>query len=259
MILTESELREMWRDGKNALPAFPPGTSFTPSAWDFLRAHQLIPQFSGSTAAHPTADVPLTPAAPVEPTARPAWDKPAAFPVVLGGPLPICSECGQPLPHKPEHMTQLDAGHFAPKTHPRIKLRGQIDSLHALVMLASAQARERQALALAERLDSLAAYCREIQSAEYHARPVAPLSLDGKSAEEIHAISHHPERYLGRQHLAPGPQDGVLLHWLNYLRAETRRIEIVSLEVYPPPARQDLCEALNRLSSAVYYLELTLI
>jgi len=35
-----------------------------------------------------------------------------------------------------------------------------------------------------------------------------------------------------------------------------REAEIVALETYPPPARADLSRALNRLSSAVYYLEL---
>jgi ethanolamine utilization cobalamin adenosyltransferase len=159
--------------------------------------------------------------------------------------------------HKPEHMTQLDAGHFAPKTDPRIKLRGRLDTLHALVMLVSSQAR-RGLPHLAGLLDTLAAYCREIQSAEYNNRPVSPLQLGGKTAEEIHAISHHPERHLGIAHIVPGPEDLTILHWLNYLRATAREIEIAALEVYPPPEREDLVTALNRLSSAVYYLELLL-
>ena len=252
MVITESELREMWRDGKNELPSFPQGTTFTPSARDFLRAHHLTPQFSPPPEPGGRPALP----GPPGPPDRPAWDKPGAFPVVLSGPIPVCSECGQPLPHKPEHMTQLDAGHFAPKTHPRIKLRGQIDTQHALVMLVAAQARERNLPELAAHLDTLAAYCREIQSAEYHNRPVAPLALNGKSAEEIHAISHHPDRYLGKEHLVPGPRDGVMLHWLNYLRATSCQLEILALEVYPPPAREDLSQAMNRFSSAVYYLEL---
>lgn len=250
MVITESELRSLWRDGKHPLPPFPPGTTFTPAAQDFLKSHQLEPRVltspSENGAAPPEAQA----------TVAPTWDRPGEFPVVLSGPIPVCQTCGQPVKNKPEHMTQLDAGHFAAKTHPRILLRGQVDVLHALVMLVAAEARERSLPRLAGALDSLAAYCREIQSAEYNDRPVAPLVLLGKTAEEIHVISHHPDRTLGIAHIVPGPQDPPLLHWLNTLRATARQVEITGLQVYPPPARPDLVEALNRLSSAVYFLEL---
>lgn len=246
MVITESELRELWRDGKNPLPPFPAGATFTPSALDFLKSHNLQPQFETQS----------QPPGQAQPAGKPAWDRPGEFPVVLTGPIPVCIECGQPLRHKPEHMTQLDAGHFAPKTDPRIKLRGQVDMLHALVMLVAAEAREKNLPQLASHLDTLAAYCREIQSADYNNRPVADLLLAGKTAKEIHAISHHPDQYLGIPHLVPGPADPAILHWLNYLRAVARQVEILALEVYPPPGREDLAQALNRFSSGVYYLEL---
>ena len=247
-VITESELREMWREGKNPLPPFPAGTNFTPSALDFLKSHNLQPRFG--------TDEPPPPATASSPAGQPEWDKPGSFPVVLSGPIPVCEECGQPLTHKPEHMTQLDAGHFAPKTNPRIKLRGQVDMLHALVMLISAEAREKNLSLLAAHLDTLAAYCREIQSADYNNRPVSDLLLAGKPVEEIHAISHYPDQYLGIPHIVPGSADPAILHWLNYLRTVARQVEILALEVYPPPNREDLAQALNRFSSGVYYLEL---
>lgn len=70
-----------------------------------------------------------------------------------------------------------------PKTTPRLVLRGRIDLLHAFVMLASAKARGSQMSALAS-YDTLAAYCREIMSAEYNLRSPAPLTLLGKSEEK---------------------------------------------------------------------------
>ncbi len=247
-VITESELREMWRDGKKPLPPFPVGTIFTPSAQDFLKSHNLTPAFENGSA--------LPPVKPPVEESSPEWDKPGAFPVVLTGPIPVCIECGQPLKHKPEHMTQLDAGHFAPKTAPRIKLRGQLDMLHALVMLVAAEARGKNLSLLGTYLDTLSAYCREIQSADYNNRPVGDLQLAGKTAEEIHAISHHPDQYLSIPHIVPGPQDPAILHWLNYLRTVARQVEISELEVYPPPEREDLALALNRFSSGVYFLEL---
>jgi ethanolamine utilization cobalamin adenosyltransferase len=271
MVITESELREMWRDGRQPLPAFPPGTRFSPAAQDFLKDHGLEVRFAG-------------PAAPS--SAPPAWDHPGAFPVVLAGPAPVCvtPAGGQPLPHKPDALTQLDAGHFALKTDPRVKLRGRLDSLHALALLAAAEARRDNLPALAGHLDTLAAYCRELQSAEYHARAAAPLAVAGYAEAELHAISNHPERHLGLPHLVPGAQDHAILHWLNLLRAYAREVEIQALETYPPilagrgvqapaPASgagvnalatdaspsepgASLARGLNRLSSAVYVLEL---
>jgi len=36
VIVTEEELREAWKNGRGALPEFPPGTRYTPAAKDFL-------------------------------------------------------------------------------------------------------------------------------------------------------------------------------------------------------------------------------
>ena len=150
-------------------------------------------------------------------------------------------------------MTQLDAGHFAPKTTPRLVLRGRVDSLHAFIMLAASKARGFGMIALAGHLDTLASYCREIMSAEYNMRPVAPLTLLGKSEEELHQISHWPDRHLGIQHIVPGPEDHEMLHWLNVLRTQAREVEVVALEAGPIA---NLPQAFNRFSSAVYVLEL---
>jgi ethanolamine utilization cobalamin adenosyltransferase len=249
-VFTESELREMWQNGRGQIPPFPPGTRFSAAAQDFLNAHHLDVHFE---------------AAPSPPSSFPTtaeWDKPGTFPVVLTGPVPICAECGQPLPHKPEHMTQIDPGHFAPKTAPRLVMRGRVDSLHGMVMLTAAVARRFQLPELAGGLDTLAAYCREIMSAEYNLRPTAPLVMLGKSENELHEISHWPDRHLGMAHLVPGPQDHEILHWLNVLRTQAREVEIVALTAFPPGnldpsgVGPSLTRALNRLSSAVYVLEL---
>lgn len=236
-VITEAELREAWRNGQGTLPSFPAGVRFSASAQDFLKSHGLTATVAGAPAVDARAD----------------WDRPGTFPVVLSGDLPLCAECGQPVHAKPEHMTQLDATTFAPKTAPRLKLRGRVDSLHAFVMLAAAMARRDRLDALARHLDTLAAYCREIMSAEYNVRPVAPLMLAGMDATQLHAISHWPDRHLGIEHIVPGADDHEILHWLNVVRTQAREVEVVALESLVPA---DLAHALNRLSSAVYVLEL---
>lgn len=236
-VITEAELREAWRNGQGTLPSFPAGVRFSASAQDFLKSHGLTATVAGAPAVDARAD----------------WDRPGTFPVVLSGDLPLCAECGQPVHAKPEHMTQLDATTFAPKTAPRLKLRGRVDSLHAFVMLAAAMARRDRLDALARHLDTLAAYCREIMSAEYNVRPVASLTLAGMDATQLHAISHWPDRHLGIEHIVPGADDHEILHWLNVVRTQAREVEVVALESLVPA---DLAHALNRLSSAVYVLEL---
>lgn len=254
MVITEAELREMWRNGRQPLPAFPPATRFTPAAQDFLKAHRLEARFADPAATPTPADPGPVP---------PAWDHQGAFPVALTGPVPVCAACGQPLPHKPEHLTQVDAGHFAPKSAPRVKLRGRIDSLRALVLLAAAEARRYQLPALAVHLDTLGVYCRELQSAEYHGRAAAPLTAAGYTEDELRAVSRQPDQHLGVPHQVPGARDHAILHWLNLLRAHAREVEIEAQSAYPPnpadPTTEpgaSLAGGLKRLSSAVYVLEL---
>jgi ethanolamine utilization cobalamin adenosyltransferase len=248
-IVTESELREYWQSGHGQLPAFSSDTRFTDSAREFLRQHKIDVQTP--VGIHESSHT------------HPEWDKPGTFPVVLTGPVPVCVVCGQPIKHKPDHMTQLDAGHYASKTDLRLVLRGRVDSLHAFVMLAAVKARGFQMVNLGSHLDTLAAYCREILSAEYNLRPVAPLILLGKREEELHEISHWPDRHLGIQHIVPGPEDHEMLHWLNVLRTQAREVEVIALEAFGADQGlnlngigNNLSHAFNRFSSAVYVLEL---
>jgi len=250
-IITESELRELWQNGRGQIPPFPVGTRFSTSAQDFLSIHALEVRFEGE--AGMAGDGPE----------KPSWDRPGDFPVVLTGPVPVCSECGQPLLHlRPEHIAQSDAVQITSKTTPRLVLRGRLDSLHGQIMLTAAVARRFLLPELALNLDSLAAYCREILSAEYNLRSAAPLALLGKSEDELHELSHWPEKYLGIPHLVPGPTDHEILHWLNVLRTQAREVEVIVLQAFPPDGLDpagvgaSLRRALNRLSSAIYVLEL---
>ncbi len=250
MIMTESELRDLFRHPQlGATLTVPPGTRFSPAAQDFIKDWQLNIVYSEGAQAAPADGQ------------RPAWDKAAEFPVQREGDLPTCTTCGMPVTSKPEHLTQLDAEHFAPKNIPRIRFRGRMDTLHGLVLLVGAQARAAERPDIAGHLDTIAAYCREIMSAEYNERPVAPLTLAGVDEEALHKATHHPEEALGVPHIVPGADDPPLLLWLNYLRSVAREAELTALDAFAagPTYRvthPTLVKAVNRLSSAVYYLEL---
>jgi ethanolamine utilization cobalamin adenosyltransferase len=263
-VITEAELRELWQGGRGTIPPFPSGTRLTPSARDFVNQWGITVNFVEATA---EASSPLAKAQGQETrdaSPPPAWDKPGEFPVNLSGPLPACTVCGQPVTPtaKPAHIAQLDAAHFAPKTAPRFVLRGKMDTLHAHFLLATAQARRFSLPELANYLTTLAAYCREITSAEYHERGVAPLQLAGLSEADIREASHQPDRTIGIPHVVPGSDDHEMVLQLNLLRCQVRETELVATAVFTGPdgllSRSDLVVALNRLSSAVYYLILLL-
>lgn len=283
-VITEAELRELWQGGRGVIPPFPPDTRLTPSARDFVHQWGIMIALEGEaegssggmgqkstwrtggleeagTSTLQSSNLPTfqpPPLQPSNPPLRPIWDKPGEFPVNLSGPLPTCTVCGQPVVNKPAHMAQLDATHFAPKTAPRFVFRGRMDTLHAHFLLAAAQARRFNLADLVDYLETLSAYCREITSAEYHGREVAPLQLAGLSEAEIREASHWPERTLGIPHVAPAPGDHEMLLQLNLLRCQAREAELVAASAFTgpdgQPTRPDLMTALNRLSSAVYYL-----
>jgi ethanolamine utilization cobalamin adenosyltransferase len=249
MIVTEAALREqLRRPTMRARVTVPRGATLSPAAQDFVAQWHL--------------ELEEVAAGPGEATAGHGWNRPSSFPVVADGDLPRCVSCGEQVHEKPDRMTQLDACHLAPKSAPRIRLRGRLDSLQALALLAAARARTDGPARLSAALDDVAAYCRELLSAEYNERPAASLELDGRGEASLRDATHAPERELGVAHLTPKSEDPELLHWLNVLRCDVREVEIVALDAFPSPHHHygaSIVHALNRLSSAVYYLELRLV
>jgi ethanolamine utilization cobalamin adenosyltransferase len=249
-IVTESGLRARLRQPRTgARVTVPRGATLSPSARDFV--------------AHWGLDVVETDDAQVAPTGSTVeWDRPTTFPVVVGGEAPRCVTCGGTVTDKPDRLTQLDACHLAPKTVPRIRLRGRLDSLQALALLAAARATACGSPNLAGHLGSIAAYCRELLSAEYNQRPAAPPRIGGRDEATAHAATHDPRGAFGIDHLTPGPDDPEPLLWCNHLRCQIREVEVVALDAFPSPhheAGASVVHGLNRLSSAVYDLELQLV
>jgi ethanolamine utilization cobalamin adenosyltransferase len=246
-LVTEAELREQLRQPSlGARVAVPPGAKLSPAAADFVKQWQLK----------------VVEAAPdVAAGGAPRWDRPGEFPVRLEGEVPTCERCGMAVTSKPSHLTQVDATHFGAKNTPRMRLRGKLDSIHALALLAGARAAEDGDGELACELASVAAYCREVMSAEYLGRPVAPLVLAGRDETALHRATHDPRAVFGIDHLVPAIGDPEALLWLNHLRCAVREAELAALDAFPPEAeitaaRASLAHALNRLSSGVYLLAL---
>jgi ethanolamine utilization cobalamin adenosyltransferase len=258
-ILSEAELRaQLGPPRHGAVVEVPPGARLTPAAEDLVRAWGLELREVPGAVVGSAGDRALPAGAGASGA---AWDVPGRFPVVLEGEIPRCVTCGGEVRRKPSHVTQLDARFFAPKTDARIRLRGRLDSLQALTLLVAARARAEGREGLAADLDTVAAYCRELLAAEYHLRPPGELRLAGLDEETLHHASHHPEEAVGLPHLVPDASHPEILHWLNWLRCQVREAEVLALDAFPPehhPGTEGsaLARAVNRLSSAVYYLEL---
>lgn len=251
-VVSEADLRAQLKPPtRGATIGVPAGASLTPSARDFIKDWELQ-----------VREVGPKPAETSEPQKadRPKWAHASTFPITRSETPPRCGTCQGEITRKPDRLTQLDDTTYVHKTHPRIVLRGKFDSLHALVLMSQAQA---AAIAwLAEALDTLAAFCRELTSAEYHQRPIERLSLPGWDEKAIHKATHDPDAILGIPHATIDGNSPVLLHWLNLCRTHCRELELIALETFPDSEDEfgaSLNHALNRLSSAFYLLQLRLI
>jgi ethanolamine utilization cobalamin adenosyltransferase len=249
MIVTEADLRDqLRRPDKGAQVIIPAGAKLSPSAADFVKQWGLA----------------TVEAAPHEHSAAPdpgEWDTASTFPVDVTGERPRCTTCGSPVTEKASALTQLNSCHYAPKTHPRIRLRGRVDSLHALVLLVQRIAREQDQAELTADLGTVAAFCRELTSAEYNERPAAELVLHDWDAEQIHDVTHDPKGTLGIDHLTIDEDEPELQHWLNLARTTAREIEITALDAFPSPHHPygaSICYSFNRLSSVFYFFQLRL-
>jgi ethanolamine utilization cobalamin adenosyltransferase len=157
-------------------------------------------------------------------------------------------------------MTSLSGDRMVSKTDERIRFRGLIDSLEAETVeaqvLADSLGEFYYRNALGEILDCL----RHILAAEVKECPFTMPPLFGLSAEELHRRTHDITGAFGFSgHPLPDYTQGPLAARLNILRAHTREAELCAVRVFAGentkvPRREDLPQALNRLSSALYWL-----
>ena len=166
-----------------------------------------------------------------------------------------CSQCGCSVREKPEGLTHLDATTLAPKTHPRIILRGKLDSAIASIVLTQTQYDPKKVLPkeLPAWLSDLRSWLGQVLRAEVTGESVPDLGMGDFDFTMIHAMSHAPEKHLGHDHLVPDVSHGFNAALLNKLRAEVREVELAAAGL-TSPERPDIVRALNRLSSALYVL-----
>ncbi len=233
MIITERELRESWQGGRGQLPIFPEDVRFTDSASEFLRRQ------------HP--------------------DQPG--PALTGASQPL-SETSRLISFGKVWTQWQPASRPGQESHTSLSdhgssLHSQIDSLQALILLISMQARRLQFNALAAHLDTLAAYCVEVRNADIHFHPAAPLILMGKHAGELKEIAFRLTRNPqaeGRLELS-GSASTEIQSWMRILQdhareAETRELEVLNknTELNHNSYRLEHAQAIQSIASAACVL-----
>ena len=154
---------------------------------------------------------------------------------------------------KPEHMTHLNGEVLVPKTHPRIRFRGKMDTLEAELILCQRIPGAPEG-ALGEILD----LSRKILRCDVLEEPLRQDTLCGLTQDEQRGRSHMPQDYYGQPHFMPQASDGSVIAGLNRARCFAREAELAAVEAFSDREgnliREDIPKALNRMSSMLYLL-----
>ena len=215
--ITERELRDQFASGIPEQYSVPDGCSLTPAARQYLLDLRLYRH-----APSPSR---------------------AAAAVRAGG-------------RKPEHMTSLAPGEdLVCKTHPRIHMRGKLDTLESEILVQQVACGAEWAAPLGDALRLV----RSVMAAEVRNIPVPAWTLDGMGPEEVRRCSHHPDQFGFPGHILPAAEQGMVAAQMNRLRAICREAELAAVQAFwdgESLAHEDCVLALNRLSSYFYILQL---
>lgn len=165
---------------------------------------------------------------------------------------------GAVLTEKPEHMTHLRGNLLVFKDHPRIILRGKIDSLEAAIIQVQIKALDANDTQLSGELGEIITFIRHLLRCEVSGEAVGEFTLLGMDAAEIREKSHHPSQYFGIRHFLPDVSFGAMVAELNHLRTLARETELAAFQAFREISgeitRVDIIRAFNRLSSLFWIM-----
>lgn len=162
-------------------------------------------------------------------------------------------ENGAVFQEKPEHYTHLRGDLLVPKTHPVIAFRGAVDTLQAQLLYAQAAAPAQ----IQSKIGEILTLTRNLIRWEVLQEPAVFGNLMGLTAAQLREHSHFPQKYYGVAHFMPEATDPEALLRLNLARCAARNAELAAAHAFGND-RNDLLQALNRISSAIYILMIQL-
>lgn len=159
---------------------------------------------------------------------------------------------GGTVQEKPEHFTHLHGDVLVPKTHPRIRFRGAMDTLEAELLLCDLDGE------LGEELRQVLETARKLIRWEVLEQPVQEERICGLTPQELRRRSHFPQEYYGVPHFMPDFSDDPRLRRVNRARCAARNAELAAVEAFTDRdgnlTRSDIVTVLNRLSSMLYLI-----
>ncbi|GGE61107.1 ethanolamine utilization cobalamin adenosyltransferase [Streptosporangium jomthongense] len=252
--ITETSLRHEFGLAHGSEVHLPQGSRLTPSASQLLAERKIrvkyigddgrvfLPDESGAGASQKASVHPLTSA-----NKRPGN---------------ACALCNSQVEKKTQLLTLLDGEKLVPKTHPRIALRGKLDTLISQTVWVQTQfaANFEKYPALQHALADLRSFMGNLLRSEVTGDAQPEISMGDLADETIHRISHNPLKYLGHDHIVPELKHGPNVSLINVLRAIAREAEVEACRTFQTDSfditRPDIVQGLNRLSSALYVLML---
>lgn len=269
--ITEDDLRRHFGLREGGEIQLVPGTRFTPSAQQMMNDKKITVRWRDEKGqvfvekAHVKNDFSNAPFSQKQET-KTQYEK--VHPLTSSNVRPenTCSQCHGEVAVKPALLTHLDNHVLVMKTHPRIVLRGKLDSCICYCVsvqcdMAKSDMASETAL-LRNFMSDIRSYLGQVLQAEVTGQALPAPNLGGISSETLHRWSHHPLKYLGHDHMLPDVIYGPLVAKLNILRSHIRELELATLEAFSHHAPHqinlvdikggDIVAGLNRLSSAVY-------
>lgn len=158
---------------------------------------------------------------------------------------------------KAEHLTHLYGKEMVIKNHPRIIMRGKLDTFQADLLMLQVEAKNEGQQKIVDLLQEVLSYSRKILACEVTGKPFGKVELFSMNEKQLREASQNPRKFFGVDHIAPSLEMGKLAIGLNQLRAKSREVELAAITAFCPHGnmeREDIIQALNRLSSAIYII-----
>ncbi|WP_232698511.1 cobalamin adenosyltransferase [Brevibacillus daliensis] len=258
-VITESDLRKYFKNQKlrdvSEYEA-PKGTILTPSAKSFLTDNQIELKYSvAKKEAEPEKSDATETSKQQENT---QVTKHVTTPEATEGKGRYETIYGGFMDTKPEHMTHLHGNMLVYKDHPRIELRGKLDSLESKILEAQNMCSKVKMIKLVNDLEEILLFIRQIMRSEVLNEKIGDFLLLGMTPAELREQSHHPKRYFGMDHFQPSYEMGEAVVVINALRTKTRETELTAYQAfkqeYGSVEREDIIRGLNRLSSLFWII-----
>ncbi len=234
-VITETELRDIFKKTPFTSFDLPTGTKLTPAASQFLSERKIQVLRDGV----PEKDLAREDKRYHVSAPTPALPERAPAPLPIADDQKAKEEAGDSNlptkyvnPGKAEHMTHIHGADLVPKTHPVIAFRGKLDTFEAVLLDLAVETESMGLTGLAKDLTDLLEYARQMMRAEVRQEPLAPLAVRGWSPQEIRERSHYPKKFYGVNHFTPQPIHGKVMARLNFLRTQARELELTAVRAF---------------------------